>query len=65
MKLDRDMDHNNNIEVMVVDGWSVGHAVRNDLREIFNRIRVVGLRFIVHRMHRQLGMWGRAFHGFM
>ena len=43
MQLDKDMDHNNKIEVMLLDVWSVGHVVRNTLREIVHKIRVVGL----------------------
>ncbi len=61
MQLDRDMDQRRNIEVMVLDGWSVGHAVRNTLREIFHRIRVVGLIYIVHRRCRLLGILVRVF----
>jgi len=42
--------------VMVLDGWSVRDAVRNTLREIAQRIKVVGLTYIVHRRHILLGM---------
>lgn len=61
MRLDRDMGHNININVRVYIGLSVGHAVRSILREIFHRIRVVGLRYIVHKGHKLLGMLVRAF----
>ena len=56
MQLDMDMDHNSNIEVMVLESWSVGHAVRNTLREIVDIIMVVGLIYIVHKRRRLLGM---------
>jgi len=49
MQLGRDMGHNNNIEVMVLDSWSVGHAMRNTLGEIVRKIKVVGLILIVHK----------------
>ena len=53
MELDKDMDHSNDIEVMVLDDWRVGHALRNTLREIVHRIKVVGLRSTVHKKCRQ------------
>ena len=65
IQLDRVMDHSNGIEVMVLDGWSVGHAVRNTLGEIVRRTRVVGLRHIVQKRCRLLGMLDRAFLVFM
>jgi len=61
MQLYMDMDHNKNIKVMVLDGWNVGQAVRNTLREISHRIRVVGLIYIVHRRCKLLGMLVRVF----
>lgn len=57
MQLDRDMGHNSSsIEVRVLVGWTVGHAERSTLREIFHRIRVVGLRYIVRRRHILFGI---------
>ena len=38
---------------------------RRTLRDIVHRIRVVGLRYIVHRRHKMLGMLVRAFLVFM
>ena len=64
MQLDRDIGHNN-IEVRALICLSVGHVVRNTLGDIVHRIRVVGLRYIVYRRHRLLGMWGRVFLVFM
>lgn len=61
MQLDRDMGHNNRIKLMVHDGQSVGHVVRNILKGIFHRIMVVGLKSIVHRRRILSGMLGRAF----
>jgi len=65
MHLDRDMGHINNIEVMVLVGWSFGHVVRSTLREILHIIKVVGLRYIVHMRHILLGMLVRVFLVFM
>ena len=67
MQLDKDMGHisRNNIEVRTLVGWSVGHAERNTLRETIHKIRVVGLRYIVRRRLRLLGMLVRAFLVFM
>ena len=67
MQLDKDMGHisRNNIEVRVLVSWSVGHVARNTLREIVNKIRVVSLRYTVHRRHRLLGMLVRVFHVFV
>ena len=61
MQLDRDMDHSSSLEVMALDGYSVGHVVRNTLREIIHKIRVVGLISTLHRKHRLLGMLVREF----
>ena len=49
MQLDRDMGHNRSIEVKALVAWSVGHVVRSILRDIVCRIKVVGLRYTVHR----------------
>jgi len=49
MHLDKDMSHNNSIELFALVGWSVGHVERNKLRDILHKIRVVGLRYTVHR----------------
>ena len=65
MHLDRDMDHSSSIEVRVLVNWSVGHAVRSTIREIVHRIRVIGLRYIMHKRHRLLGMLVRSFLIFM
>jgi len=46
IQLDKDMDHSNKREVMVLVSWSVGNVEKSTLREIFHRIRVVGLRYI-------------------
>lgn len=65
MQLDKDMGHNssdNTIEVRELVGWSVGHLVRNTSGDIISRIRVEGLRYIVHRRHRLLEMLVRVFH---
>jgi len=62
------MGHNmegNIIKVMLQDSCSVGHVIRSILRGIVCKLRVVGLIFTVHMKHRQLGMLGRASHGFM
>lgn len=56
-----DMCHNNNIEVRVPVSWSVGHALRRILREISHIMTVVGLRYIVCRMNRLLGMLDKVF----
>lgn len=67
MHLDRGLDQrnniypNNNMGVMAWVGWSVGHAVRSILGEISRSTRVVGLRYIVHRRHILLRMFGREF----
>ena len=65
MHLDKDMDHVSSIELKVLDSWSVEHVVRNTLRDIVHRIRVVGLIYIVHRRHILLGMLVKAFLVFM
>ena len=65
MQIYRVMDCISNIEVMLLEGWSVVHVVRNTLGEIVYRIKVVGLRYIVNRRRRLLGMWGRVFLVFM
>ena len=59
-----DMGHirNNSIEVRALVGWSVGNVARNTLREIVNRIKVVDLRYTMHRRHRLLGMLVKVFH---
>jgi len=64
MHLNRDtgQNKNNNIEVLVLVGSSVGHAVRRTLRDIVHKIRVVGLRYTMHMRHRQLWMLVRVFH---
>lgn len=63
MQLDRDMGHkNNNIEVRALVSWSDGHVVKNTLGEIFHKMRVLGLRYTVHRRCRLLGMLVRLFH---
>lgn len=52
MQLERDMGHNledNRIEVMVKDNCSVGYVARIISRRISHRIRVLGLRSIVHK----------------
>ena len=64
-QLDRDMGYSNSIEVRVLVGWSVGHAIRSILREIVHKIKVVGLRYTVHKRHKLLGMLVRAFLVFM
>lgn len=63
MKLDKDMGHSSskNIEVMSFVDWSVGHLV-NTLGEIFCSIRVEGLRYIVHKRCRLLGILDKVFH---
>lgn len=62
------MGHNmegNRIKVMVKGDCSVGHVVRSILKGIVHKIRVVGLKFRVHKKRRQLGMLGREFHEIM
>lgn len=61
MQLNRDMGHINNrsIEVRALEGWSVGHVVRNTLRDIFHKIKVVGLRYIVIRGTNHWGCWSK------
>lgn len=49
MELDRDMSSSSSIKVLVLVGWSVGHVVRNTLREIVHRIRVIGLRYTMKK----------------
>jgi len=56
MQIDKDIDRSSNIGVRALIGWSVGHVVRNILREVFFNIRVVGLRYIVHKICGLLGM---------
>lgn len=65
MQLNRDMGDNINIEVRVLDSWSIGNVVRNTLRDIFDRTRVVGPIYIVHKGQRLLGMLVREFLIFM
>ena len=62
MQLDRDMGHNNNIEVREPVGWIVGHVVKNTLGEIVCNIKVEGLRYTMHKRHRLLGMLVKVFH---
>ena len=62
MQLDRDMNRNNNIEVLVLVSWSVVHVARNTIREIVHRTKVVGLRYTVHERHRLLGTLVKVFH---
>jgi len=54
--------NNNNIEVRALVCWSVGHVVRRTLGEIIHKIWVVGLRYIVQRRCKTLGMLVRVFH---
>lgn len=61
MQLETNTSHNSNIEVLVLVGWSVQHVARNTLREVFHRIMVVGIRYIVHMRHKLLGMLAREF----
>ena len=56
MQLDGEMDHSSSIEVRALVGWIYGHVGRSTLGEIVHHIRVVGLRYIVHRRGRLLGM---------
>lgn len=56
MQLDMDMGHNNLIEVRALVSWSVRNKVRNTLGDIVCKIRVVGLRYTLHKRHRLLGM---------
>ena len=49
------------IKVLVLVDWSVGHVVRSTLRDIFHRIRVVGLRYIVHKRRKLLGIFAKVF----
>ena len=58
MHIRKDMDHNNNIEVMVLDGWCAGHVLMNTLREI---IQVLGLIYIVKNKLILLWMLVRVF----
>lgn len=55
-------NNNNNIEVRSLVGWSVVHVVRSNLGEIVHSIRVEGLRYIVHRRRKLVGMLVRVFH---
>lgn len=56
MQLDRDMIRSSNIEVLVPVSWSVGHVERSTLRDIFHKIRVLCLTYIVRRRHKMLEM---------
>jgi len=64
MQLRKDMGRSlesSRIEAMVGDSCNVGYLARSVSRRIFHYIRVVGLRSTVHRKHRHLGMFARAF----
>jgi len=65
MEIDRDMDHNRNIEVRALVSWNVGNVVRNTFGEIIHRITVVFIRYIVCKRSILLGMLGRLFLLFM
>lgn len=49
------MDHNlkdKKINVMIRDNYNVGYVARSISRRIVGRIRVVGLRFTMHKKHK-------------